>query len=374
MKLIFICGCLQPGNDGVGDYTRRLAAALKVHGHDVYIIALNDRFIDENRYEEQAVDGITVSTLRLSFVQSYKIRFAEACQCVKLYNPDWLSLQYVPFGFSNKGLPTGFTKHLCQLTNGAKWHLMLHELWVGMEDTATAKLRVWGLGQKLLIKNMINSLKPASIHTQSKLYQAQMGKLGYTVDYLPLFSNIRNVYKNSSPYSAPHTPPNRARNITLVMFGTIHPTSPIEQFAADVAEYAQKNTLTVQLVIIGRSGDEQNKWAKIWADHGMGVKLMGEQTEAAISQMLLESSIGLTTTVGAKVEKSGSVAAMFAHGLPVLCVAGPWRAKGIRDFSLPEGVFEYKKGNIDQCLRLEHNWGFVKDVPEVAALMLKSLV
>ena len=34
MKIVFICGCLEPGKDGVGDYTRRLSAELIDHGVD----------------------------------------------------------------------------------------------------------------------------------------------------------------------------------------------------------------------------------------------------------------------------------------------------------------------------------------------------
>ncbi len=372
MKIIFICSCLEPGKDGVGDYARRLAATIKTEGHEASIIALNDRFVKENIYGYQSADGVNISTLRLSNKYSYGVRFAEARQWVKLQNPDWLSLQYVPFGFNNRGLPAGFAKRLCKLSNGVKWHLMLHELWVGMEDTATLKLTVWGLAQKLLIKRMINRLLPAAIHTQSRLYQAQMKKLGVDVSYLPLFSNISNVKKNNRYCLAKNTPDASGRGINLVMFGAIHPTSPIEQFAADVSEYAKQTGLEIRLLIIGRNGDEQHKWANTWQARGMEVRLLGEQTESTISEMLLQSSIGLTTTVGAKVEKSGSVAAMFAHGLPVLCVAGPWHAKGIADFKLPEGVYEYKKGNIAQCLSLQHNWSYVTEVSDVAALMLKS--
>ena len=45
MKLIFICGSLEPGRDGVGDYTRRLAGELIRQGHQIAIIALNYKII-----------------------------------------------------------------------------------------------------------------------------------------------------------------------------------------------------------------------------------------------------------------------------------------------------------------------------------------
>ena len=38
MKITFICGSLNPGQDGVGDYTRRLAAQLALDGHECQLI------------------------------------------------------------------------------------------------------------------------------------------------------------------------------------------------------------------------------------------------------------------------------------------------------------------------------------------------
>ena len=46
MKIMFICGSLEPGKDGVGDYTRRLCAHLKKHHIEVGILAYNDKFIN----------------------------------------------------------------------------------------------------------------------------------------------------------------------------------------------------------------------------------------------------------------------------------------------------------------------------------------
>ena len=43
MRLVFLCASLEPGRDGVGDYTRRLAAELAARGHDVACVAMNDR-------------------------------------------------------------------------------------------------------------------------------------------------------------------------------------------------------------------------------------------------------------------------------------------------------------------------------------------
>jgi hypothetical protein len=45
MTLLFITGCLEPGKDGVGDYTRELASACARRGYPVFLMSLNDPWI-----------------------------------------------------------------------------------------------------------------------------------------------------------------------------------------------------------------------------------------------------------------------------------------------------------------------------------------
>ena len=55
LKVLFICGGLHPGADGVGDYVRRLAAELICQGHLAGIIALNDAHtnLEINDYQQE---------------------------------------------------------------------------------------------------------------------------------------------------------------------------------------------------------------------------------------------------------------------------------------------------------------------------------
>mgnify|MGYP003474349261 CR=1 FL=1 len=42
MKILFICGSLEPGKDGVGDYTRRFCGELLKMNYEVQILSIND--------------------------------------------------------------------------------------------------------------------------------------------------------------------------------------------------------------------------------------------------------------------------------------------------------------------------------------------
>ena len=45
MRIVFICGSLEPGRDGVGDYVRHLAVAVAQQGHETAAVALRDPFV-----------------------------------------------------------------------------------------------------------------------------------------------------------------------------------------------------------------------------------------------------------------------------------------------------------------------------------------
>ena len=45
MRIVFICGTLQAGSDGVADYTLRLARELSLHTIDCFFLSLHDRFV-----------------------------------------------------------------------------------------------------------------------------------------------------------------------------------------------------------------------------------------------------------------------------------------------------------------------------------------
>jgi hypothetical protein len=57
LKILFVCSCLEPGLDGVGDYTRRLAVELVALGHSCTLLALADGLVQEATGSEIATKG-----------------------------------------------------------------------------------------------------------------------------------------------------------------------------------------------------------------------------------------------------------------------------------------------------------------------------
>lgn len=346
MKIIFVCGCLEPGRDGVGDYSRRLAGELNKQGHKAALISLYDKFQKGISESEQGQEETAISCLRLGNDISTNIRFYQARMWIDKVNPEWLSLQYVPFSFHPKGMPLGLSQKLVEIGRGKLWHIMFHELWLGMEKGSSFKMIIWGGVQRGIINKLLFKLKPKVIHTQSRLHRAQLAKLGIDAELLPLFGNIpANINCNRKQDVS------SKRKINMVIFGTIQSDAPIKTFAKEVAHYEKKNKVRITLTIMGHCHPEQKRWISIWEAEGLEVEFLGEQPFKCVSEVLQRASIGIGTTAFANIEKSGSVAAMLEHGLRVICLSRPWRSRGINDFEPSfKNIFEYQKGNLSFCL------------------------
>ncbi len=368
MDIIFICGSLEPGRDGVGDYTRRLAGELIKKGYASGIISLNEREISSeiNSYQKSA--EVHIPVLRLPARVNFKQRYQKATSWINDRNPQWISLQYVPFAFHTKGLHYGMSKFLRILRKEKKWHIMFHELWVGMNSNSTLKLKLWGFIQKHMIKNMLRELNPEFIHTNTLFYQEQLRLLGFESDYLPIFPNIEkednaemiNIKRNT-------------KEIYLIIFGTIQPNVPIKQFSKEIFEFGKKNDITFILRIVGRSGNELNFWKEIWMGVGLQVELYGERDESYISRLLKRSSIGITTNPIGLIEKSGTVAAMLQHNLPVLCLSQFWHLKEKIRFKPLPGVSEYNINNLQLCLEGKVSFYFYNSVSTVSTQFINHI-
>jgi len=347
MKIIFLCGGLEPGRDGVGDYIRRLADELIHQGHDVGVLAFNDHFVNKEFFDVHNPHEKKVTIFRIPSGWNNSKRLKQARKWLELFNPDIISLQFVSYAFNKKGLPFTLIRQLKFLIKGYRCHIMFHELWIGMDINSSRKERVIGYVQKLLIQMLVKTLKPVAVHTQTALYQAQLLKLGIEVRYLPIFGNIPISKKSSQ---AIRKNEDEKKTIYLVIFGGIHPGADVSQFAEEVAVYSKEKSVQIILRLIGRTGKEQAHWISAWSSAGLTIQLLGEQTPDRISEVLLKSSIGITTTPMALVEKSGSVAAMLEHGLPVLCVRSSWKARGFEITDASSKIIEYRKGNFGECL------------------------
>lgn len=316
MKIIFICGSLEPGRDGVGDYTRRLAGEFIRQGNQAAMLALNDRSINGVIKGEQEQEAINIKVLRLGANESSRDRLFYAKKWIDKLNPEWLSLQYVPFSFHKKGFPWRLAKQLTKLGTGKNWHIMFHELWVGMDKKASYKHIILGNLQKYIIKQTIKVLNPKMINTQTCLYREQLAKLGYKADLLPLFGNIP-VLNQREELNEGFT--------NIAVFGGIHAGAKLKKM---IKELPKSNKYKFHF--IGSNGPEQDNWIDILKENNIDFTRYGWLKNKEVSRALSSCQWGLTSTPYYLNEKSGSAAAMLEHNLIVFCIARKWKPRNIK--------------------------------------------
>jgi glycosyltransferase involved in cell wall biosynthesis len=308
MRIIFLCGSLEPGRDGVGDYSRRLARELVKQGHQVSLAAINDmHLLKDSKHSQQDMDE-DFQTLRLSSFTSWQKRMDTLRIFIHQLSPDWISLQYVPFSFQNKGLPIFLAGKLKKVSIGVKWHIMFHELWVG---NAVLKLRILGAIQKLLIENMLRTIKPDVVHTHLPIYYKDLVGLSVKVKELPLFSNF------SENITTVEEEPNIFR---VAFFNQVTQNPRVFDFLVDLCHLSDERKLHFEILLIGSSTGPLAAFSeRIASIHCLQnkIKCVGFVEEELVPQVLKSCNIGVSPMSFSELGKSGTTAAFLAQGIPI---------------------------------------------------------
>lgn len=342
--IVFICGSLQPGADGIGDYSRRMAGEIKRHGCKVALIAFNDKHIKNVITEIQYEKDIEVEVLRLPSNMQNEFKIKRAQEIIERVNPEWISIQYVLYAFNDRGLPFQFTTNMEQLCQNRKVHVMFHELWLGIEKYPTFKDKLYSVLQKNIVKKMIEKLKPAVVHTHSSIYHKLLNLNGIPAKQLQILSNIPLF--NEAVQKKPIGTNNK---LSFLVFGFISPGAPIKQFAKELKAYSVSKNIQVEVIFSGRNGASLNVWKDALTHHQIPFSIKGVLSVQDLSDLMTTSDIGICTTPFFLFEKSGSVAAMFNHGLPVINVASAveWEPEVISTFKSVPTITEYMPGEFN---------------------------
>jgi len=291
VKIAFVTSSLEPGRDGVGDYTTLLAAACERRGHTVARLALNDRHVQTAIREP--------GLLRLPAVQ-----VSEARRWIEEFGPDWVSLQFVCYGFHPRGL---IGPELGEVLRGWPVHIFLHELWIGEEIGASWKDRALGWVQRRGVLLLLRSLDVRLIHTSNPAYVHLLARRGPSARCLPLFGSL--------PLPLVHAARNDASR-TFAFFGTLHPVWPAEPLFTHLR--ALKSP--IELVHAGHIGAGATLWRRLESTYGklFRFRRLGRLSPQALADFFATADFGIATTPWTLIDKSASVAAMLDCGLPVI--------------------------------------------------------
>ncbi len=313
MRIAFIAGGLEPGRDGVGDYTRTLAAECARRGHAVALLSVG---------EPAPGAGEEAGVLRLSADAWMAGGGAAARRWLEAFRPDWASLQFVPYSFDPRGLFGHRVPALAELLGMApRRQVFFHETWIGSQQGASLKARVTGWRQRRAVQAMLRALAPACVHTSNAYYGAALATLGQAAGVIPVFGSVPPPV----PPAAPETPEGvDPRAIVCGMFGTLHPSWEPGPFLADFAAWAQARGRPAALVAAGGLGYGAARFeqlAREWRGRVSAVAV-GRCDEARLARLFARFDTAVTSVPWNILGKSSSAAALREHGIRVVVTSG----------------------------------------------------
>jgi hypothetical protein len=339
MRIAFIAGCLEPGRDGVGDYTRSLAAECARRGHTVALLSLAET---ETKAKESAKGA---AVLRLTPGEWRNDNGHAARRWLDEFAPDWASLQFVPYSFDPRGFFRPSIAALAHVLGGARRrHVFFHETWIGSQKGAPLKARVFGWWQRRAVRELLRRIAPACVHTSTGYYCAALATLRQQAGRLPVFGSVPRPGVIARDGELPGIPP---RAIVCGHFGTLHPGWKHESFLADFAALAAEGKRPAAFVAAGSLGYGAPLFEQVaakWQGQITCVAL-GKMTTDNLSAAFARFDFGVTSVPWNILGKSSSAAALREHGLRVVVTdagAPPrFAARELDDAASDEGFVPY---------------------------------
>lgn len=322
MRILFLCGSIEPGKDGVGDYCRSLATELLKTGNPTTIVSMYDSYVKKSIRTVESSGGYRIPSLRISSAESSEKRLTGIQDVVDNFYPDWISLQYVPNSFHPKGLNTKFPFLLAQIKGKHKWQMMIHEPWlISDQKVSSIRLCISWLQEKLL-KLLIKKIKPRLIHTSNLYYKEILDRGGVYCSILSLPSNIPVNPKINSGILSELGISQRNREDWLVLgtFGRIRENIDYLEFFQSFLKTSEARGKNIALLSIGKAGkycdtvfiDLKKNFQNVF------FYKLGESSPEDISSLLQVLDYGITSLPDYLLGKSGGYSAMRNHGLKIL--------------------------------------------------------
>jgi hypothetical protein len=312
MKIMFLCGSLEPGRDGVGDYTRRLAGECARRGHACTVIALHDPHV---RRRTGGCAG-AVRFLRLPASADWAGRVGRVLQEQRDGAPDWVSWQFVAYGLDPRGLVPSALLDCAPELRGPRCHVMMHELWIGLEAGSGWRARATGWRQRRRVVRLLERLRPDCLQTSNQAYRQALGGAGFAAGVLGLFGNVPVADRaaGGADVLARWLPaaggPGGAAPLVALAFGTLHPQWRPEATVDWLKATARRHGRTPALLAVGRLGPQ----AGAALDIRFGAAALGRLRHRAASVGAHRQERGRRRHARARPARAGSARRLAATG------------------------------------------------------------
>ncbi len=326
VRIALIAPSMSRSFDGVADHSLKLAAGLRLKGHDVLLLGVND-FHPGAKEIDTSPDGIPI--LNLSGHRPWAEREPLFARRLNEFQPEGLSVQYYWRGYWPGRNHSRIAAFLHRAGRGIRRHLMYHETWddIGAQYPQLHWLRQCAVA--LIIARFHHRLRPHVTATNTWCYVRQLRWIGVRAAYAPIPSSFAVVPRDAAAEAAVWREiqaaglgeVSRDEAWMAVLFGRVQPEWP----AADALPWLRQAWQASGrphgvIVSLGHTAYGDQGWARVVGAAGPAgwrTAKLGLQSEEIVSRVLALADLGVATTDCRLLDKSSSYAAMAAHGLPV---------------------------------------------------------
>ena len=302
MNILFITNTLPPVVDGVGDYTLNIAREFARHGHKVTVVCKRDDRV-RTEYDDicvcpviEAWNKATVGTvIRLINEKHIKI----------------VSLQYVPHGYDNRGLPFAIAYLAKQIRKiNVPLYTFFHEVCIGRGKWYQVHRNIGAFLMATIAKRIASN--STFVGTSIEHYKKRLKKLKIEeVSLIPIPCNVPIVYATDSDKDKLKESIACKENTIITLFGNRDFSVVIDAIKAII-----KNGANIKVIALGKTNASIPKEDFIYFTGPMEIESLA--LYLLITDILIlpeDSSSGCSL-------KSGSLAAALQFGIPTITMKG----------------------------------------------------
>ena len=320
MNITLLSGEYPPQPGGIGDYTRRLARALRSHAEQVTVITIRDGalfMLETQDDQSEQVIGILRSPMALDWSHRCWPLIIDALDQLR---PTWLHLQYQTGAYAMHPGINLLPWRLRQLKGRPRIAVTFHDLLVPYLFPKAGPLRRWVNRRLAADADVVIATNAADTTT----LRAQLPRLHLAT--IPIGSNIAVAPPpgfSSAAWRA--TLGVTPQELLVAYFGLLSPSKGVDQLVAALARLERP----WRLLLIGGSATAPQDVAYAGRLHEQirsyslteRIIKTGHIADAEVSAHLLTADcIALPFRDGASFRR-GSLLAAFAHGCPVITTA-----------------------------------------------------
>jgi len=248
---------------------------------------------------------------------------------IQKFAPDWISLQFVCYGFHPKGFVYGWGNRLSTVAPKVPWQIMFHEVWLGERSGSSFKEKCVGKVQKFFVRDLVRKISPRVIHTSNSTYAQILLAIGMKAKVLDLIGGVPIPEIIDSEYGNGYLSERLGfdKNIERSewwwtgIYGALHSSWPAEPLFFQLQQIARSLGKKVAFFHLGRSrGGEGllNQLKSKYQTEDFRIVALGEKLEEEIPSLLRQFDFGIAATPWQIIGKSSTVATLLELGIPVI--------------------------------------------------------